>query len=133
MTTLNFLQLNMHNTAKVNTEVNDWLLAADNRIALCQEPSQQKCKIKNLHPQIRQYIGIHPRSNIRPRACILINTTKLRLLRLSQFCDRDLVAILVDTNYVIASCYMPYEVSDPPSHKLQQLVEFCEDKSINLL
>ena len=114
MKKLSFLQLNLHNSATVNLAANNWILQSENNIALCQEPNQTRNKVNNIHPQVRQYVGTHPISKIRPRACILINSTKLRLLKLTQFCDRDLVSILVDNEIVLASCYMEGEPEIPP-------------------
>ena len=114
MKKLSFLQLNLHNSATVNLAANNWILQSENNIALCQEPNQTRNKVNNIHPQVRQYVGTHPISKIRPRTCILINSTKLRILKLTQFCDRDLVSILVDDGIVLASCYMEGEPEIPP-------------------
>ena len=135
MANLSFIQLNLHISPTSNLEVNKWLSDGEDRIALCQEPGQHKSKVKNIHHNFRQYVGVHPRENIRPRTCILINSTKIRILKLTQFCNRDLVSLLIDDKLIIASCYMPGEPesTDPPPQILRNLVEYCDSKNIKLI
>ena len=135
MANLSFIQLNLHISPSCNTEINEWLSEGEDRIALCQEPGQHKTKVKNIHHRFRQYVGVHPREDIRPRACILINSTKIRILKLTQFCNRDLVSLLIDDKLIIASCYMPGEPesTDPPPQILRNLVEYCDNQNIRLI
>ena len=135
MTNLSFIQINLHISGYANEEVNRWLSDDEDRIALCQEPGQHKSKVTNINHRFRQYVGVHHRENIRPRACILINSTKIRILKLTQFCNRDLVTLLIDEKLIVASCYMPGEIesTDPPPQILRNLVDYCDGRNYKLI
>ena len=134
------LQLNCHRKEDSNLETNTWMTRMDNSIGLLQEPGQQRGKILNIdRSNIKCYTGtpVNVSENERPRACILAKS-KLNTYKMSQFCNRDQVAVALKDNsgsmICFASVYMPYDSREaPPPQLMQDLVTFCTQRNWRLI
>ncbi|XP_036146028.1 uncharacterized protein LOC118646684 [Monomorium pharaonis] len=75
-----------------------------------------------------------------PRACVAVKGLENQLL--SDFCSRDLVAVVIEdasgteikTKMVVASGYFPHEEDDPlPSDRVVRLMKFCQKEQFPLI
>ena len=130
------VQVNLHHSRAASAVLCKVMENCD--IALIQEPWVNQGTIKGLSG-----VGgaiIYCRDTDRPRACILIKNN-IRILPLTNFCFRDLVAVRLTTteasgpkNIVIGSAYFPHDDPDsPPPSAVEELVRACRGSGSQLI
>jgi hypothetical protein len=126
-------QINLHHCKAAMANISQMLLRkGQTSICLIQEPYAYKGKVKGLGE-----VGeIHYVRNLgsNPRACI-VTSNDVKATLLSNFCRRDLVAVLTEWKQgkvVYASVYMPYEEVCPPQG-VDELVQYCRVKGLPLI
>ena len=136
MTDIDCIQINLHHSIAPTGNLTATLAdtnKANSFIAFIQEPYCTEGKVRGLTN--KGYLIQTIDKDNQPRAALLISKD-LPTFQLTNFCDRDIAAaiITIETrNIVVASVYMPHDSNEHPSVSMQNLVQYCEQRKLELI
>ncbi len=133
--TIKCVQINLHRNQAASASLCFKLSTLKNYIVLIQEPLVYKNKVKGLNNVGKIFQG---KTEDSPRSCI-ITSNDINTWPLTQFCDRDNVAIMVtsqgqgtNSRVILTSSYMSHDQPAPPKI-LQDLVSHSESNNIPVI
>lgn len=134
---LSFAQINLLHCKKATFNLCRELTIKHTDVSLIQEPWIRGNKIHGFgHFEKRLFYN---RAGKRPRAAVHVSPDVNAML-LNQFTNDDLVTVRIcratedGGDFIVASSYMPYDISvPPPGDMLEKVVCFCKEKQTQLI
>ncbi|KAI5739583.1 hypothetical protein M8J77_020980 [Diaphorina citri] len=130
----NVVQINLHHSKAASATLAKVILEKQIKVALIQEPYVVKGRIAGLGST--QGTVIYDSSTENPRACIFVNKN-IHCLPLWNYTTKDIAAVRLKLqmkderkDYIFASCYLPFEETNPISTELQSLIDHVERERV---
>ncbi|KAI5731610.1 hypothetical protein M8J77_013295 [Diaphorina citri] len=130
----NVVQINLHHSKAASATLAKVILEKQIKVALIQEPYVVKGRVAGLGST--QGTVIYDSSTENPRACIFVNKN-IHCLPLWNYTTKDIAAVRLKLqmkderkDYIFASCYLPFEETNPISTELQSLIDHVERERV---
>ncbi|KAL1448444.1 hypothetical protein WDU94_012211 [Cyamophila willieti] len=129
---IDVVQINLHHAKAASAQFNKIILEKNIQLALIQEPYLVNGRVAGLGESRGRVIYDNTSSN--PRTCIFVKEG-IACLPMWTYITRDMTAVKINVqegreskSYILVSCYLPFENTDPISLELQAFVDHMEEE-----